>query len=178
MLDFIFCQILLKGYHAWPRRLKVEESANMKIQTLLVNKSFPLLLLKGSMVNALLTWRYTALVCFSPFMRNTNSTRTNWSLLIKYIFFITWSNVEAYKRHRPTAYWLIIINIYRVVQKMALLLISHKFLSGLCSLIELHTSQFQHVFSHYASFQLNLTKIRKCQIYENSVSQNSKWHIY
>ena len=43
-------------------------------------------------------------------------------------------------------------------KKMAQLLISHKFESGLHSHIKLHTRQFQHVKDLHINFQLNLTK--------------------
>ena len=50
------------------------------------------------------------------------------------------------------------IELYRVVQKMAQLLISHKIHSGLCSFMKLQGRQFQPVFSQSINFQLNLKK--------------------
>ena len=44
----------------------------------------------------------------------------------------------------------------RWCKKMAQPLIGNKFLSGLFSLMIPHTSQLQHVFSQFSSFQLNL----------------------
>ena len=53
---------------------------------------------------------------------------------------------------------------------MAQVLMGHKFLSGLCSLMKLHTSQLQHGFSQYISFQLNLRKYMKMpNVWEKSV---------
>ena len=48
--------------------------------------------------------------------------------------------------------------LYQVVQRMAQLLIGHKFQSGLLSHMKFHTKQFQHVSSQHKVFQLNLTK--------------------
>ena len=49
-------------------------------------------------------------------------------------------------------------NISGGAKKMAQLLISHEFQSGLHSHIKLHTAQLQHVYSSHIIFQLNLTK--------------------
>ena len=55
----------------------------------------------------------------------------------------------------------LVLTYIRVVQKMTHLLISHNFLSGLCNLMKFHNRELQGDFSHYESFQLNVTKNMK-----------------
>ena len=62
--------------------------------------------------------------------------------------------------------------------RMSQLLIGHKCLSGLCSLMKHDTSQLQHGFSQFITFQFNLKKKWKCQIFTKRVSANTILQIY
>ena len=56
---------------------------------------------------------------------------------------------------KPMPQWS---EIYWGVPKVAQLLLSHRFGSGLCSRMKLHTAHFQYVFDKNMNFQLNLTR--------------------
>ena len=48
--------------------------------------------------------------------------------------------------------------IYRVVKKMAQLLVGHNFKTARKNPTKLHTTIFQHVFNHFVNFQSKWTK--------------------
>ena len=62
--------------------------------------------------------------------------------------------------------------------RMSQLLIGHKCLLGLCSLMKHDTSQLQHGFSQFITFQFNLKNKWKCQMLTQRVSANTILQIY
>ena len=70
-------------------------------------------------------------------------------------------NAGLHRKSDPESVVLAVSGDYRYIgwsKKMAQLLISHKFYSGLCSHMKLHTSQLHHVFCSHIIFKLNQIK--------------------